>query len=146
MKHILFSFIVILLLAGCAGELTKEQSEVIYSHSVQLSKADLKVKILTFINENYMSGKSVIQFNEDGLIGGNVISQFALISKLEYSFTIKYQDNSYKVKCVVKRIIGFSGNDLANNDMANYADKIKKEFDEFDNKLFAALSKKAEDF
>jgi hypothetical protein len=146
MKQILFSFFVILSLAGCAGELTKEQSEMVYSHSVQISKADLKIKILSFINENYVSGKSVLQINEDGLISGNVISQFALLSKLEYSFIIKYQDSTYKVKCVVKRIIGYNDRDVDYSDWGNYANKVKKEFDAFDNKLLAYLSKKTDDF
>ena len=145
MKNILFSIIFIMFLGGCADQLTKEQSEVIYSHPVQFSKADLKLKILSFINENYVSGKAVLQVNEDGLISGNVVSQFALITKLEYSFIIKYQDSSYKVKCIVKRM--FRGSeDVDANDWGNYADKVKKEFDAFDNSLFNALSKKVDDF
>jgi hypothetical protein len=146
MKTLVISTLAIFFIIGCAGELTKEQSEIVYSHSVQLSKADLKIKILSFINETYMSGKSVIQTNEDGLISGNVIAQFALVSKLDYSFIIKYQDSTYKVKCIVKGIIGWNNEYVDNNNTANYADKIKKEFDSFDLKLFTYLSKKSSDF
>jgi hypothetical protein len=140
--YVIFILCCAFILQSCAKELTKEQSENVYSHSVQLSKAELKLKILSFINENYMSGKSVLQINEDGLISGNVVSQFAVITAMEYSFIIKYQDSTYKVKCIVKRM--FRGSeDVSASDWGYYADKVMKEFNSFDEKLFVYLSKKS---
>lgn len=64
---------------------------------------------------------------------------------MEYSFLLKYQDNTYKVKCILKRIFE-DEIDIDKSMYGYYADKIQKEFKSFDSDLFQALSKNSENF
>lgn len=151
----IFAIVCNIIFSSCSmRELTKDESEVIYSHEVKSSKAELKMKILSFISEKFTSGKAVIQVNEDGLISGNStilnLSQFLTIrTSFEYTFIVKYQDNSYKVKCIAKNLYNTDSNstyDLSPSGWGQYATDIKKTFDDFDKSLNDYITSKIDNF
>ncbi|MCX6151538.1 MAG: hypothetical protein NTX22_13485 [Ignavibacteriales bacterium] len=104
--------VILLFVTSCAPSyLTKEQSERVINHNVNLSKEEIKIKVLSYINETAGSAKAVIQSNEDGFLTGNVIFYIGtsdLIGVypdyLEATFLIKYQNNNYRAKYVVKNV------------------------------------------
>lgn len=126
-------------------ELTKEESEKIYEHQVQLNESEIKDKILTFVNENFYSGKAVIQTNEQNLISGNYnffCSDFDPLGSMQVfcdaTFIIKYYENSYKIKFVVKEMFTRSSSGVGNLSSTlwgNYAEDINNNFTSFDKAL-----------
>ena len=154
MKYFVFILTALILLSCMPSELTKEQSEVVYSHKIPLSKSDLKLKILSFVNEKYHSGKAVIQTNDDGIVSGNiVISDFAgnfiVRTSLEYTFIIKYQDAAYKIKCIVKDIRNTDSRQTYSQNPSqwgSYAKEVQSAFDTFDTSLNNYLNEKNSEF
>jgi len=143
-----------LILSGCANykELTKDESEAIFAHEVQLNKEDLKRKILLYLNENILSAKAAIQTSEDGLITANFISILDagnLLSPIQYDghFTalIKYTDKSYKLKILIK--------DITSNNVSIYSsawgawnEQIVAKYKKFDLDLFNYIQSTHTDF
>ena len=107
MKYFLFITLITALLISCAPTkyLTPDQSEKVFSHDVTLSKEEIRRKLFLFINETYYSSKEVIQTDEDGLLTGNgtiQINEYGVF--MDVTFIIKYEDESYKTKWIVKNI------------------------------------------
>ncbi len=151
-----FTFFVFLsiLFVGCAGqkELTKEQSEKIFEHNTPLSKDQIKSKLLTFVNENFVSGKAVIQTNDDGILSGNYNFNLGNYDPLgmyqvftQSTFIIKYLDNSFKMKMLVKDLYLMSSQGekpLTQTMWGNYANEIQTGFNNFDSTLVNYLNSK----
>ncbi len=148
---------VLLLIAGCAPTkiyLLPEEKEQIFSHEVQLKKEDIRVQVIQFINEKYASGKSVTQSSEEGLIIGNgifEIGHYNVLSvsinlQMELTFFVKYIDNQYKTKYVVKRLIKNGLSDLGEEWWGYYKEQINKNIKDIDSELFNYLTKKDDKF
>lgn len=151
---------IILILNSCNianyRALTKEESEKVYEHKVDLSQKELKTKLLIYINEKFHSSKSVIQINEEGLISGNAIADLgcsdplcAITNSLEFTFILKYEDNFYKIKYIVKNILSNSSSgtqSLIPTSWGLYAEKIDEVFSILEFDLYNYLNKKNEIF
>jgi hypothetical protein len=131
--------------------LTKEQSERIVEHNVNLSKEEIKINVLSYINEKFGSGKAVIQSNEDGFIAGNVIFYIGASDLLglygdylETTFLIKYQTNNYRVKYIIKNLYTeIRGKiDIHPYYWGKYSAKIDSALTNFDNDLLKYLSER----
>lgn len=96
---------------GCTPSkfIADQDKEKVFQHEVSLSKSQIKERIVTFVNEKYVSSKAVVQSNEDGLISGNGVAQVSSYIgnpvQMEFTFIIKYTDNSYKIKWIAKNLI-----------------------------------------
>ena len=142
-----------LFIYGCipSKQLTEEQSAKVYEHSVTLSKDEIKQKVIFFVNEKFISGKAVTQNTEEGLFTGNGIVNLpdlpfgAGVVKMELTFMVKYMDNNYKVKWIVK--------DLSNNKgsfdpgmWGYYSEYIEKSISKNDKDLFDYMTGKTGTF
>jgi hypothetical protein len=144
MKKFYYLIIVLSLsLCSCFSQKTliKEDREKIYEHSCKLSKEELKIKIMNFLNLYFISSKGVIQTNDDGIIAGNYHSKLGWVGLTKvfpvYTFIIKYSDKSFKVKIVVKQIyMGCAYCDLVDESKwGNFKDDIYKDWDNFNESL-----------
>lgn len=135
--------------------LTQQEKEVVYSYKVEVTKEQIRIKLLQFINETFKSSKAVIQVNEDGLLSGNGVvflssDAIGLIKTyMEFTFMFKYEDNQYKVKCLVKNLYNVdhkSTYDLAEHQYGNYKEKILAEFAKFDKSVNDYLTNKNNSF
>jgi hypothetical protein len=150
-----------MLLFSCAEKdfLLPEEKEQIFSHDVQLKKEDIHTQVFQFINEKFVSGKSVTQSSEEGLIVGNGIFEIdrtntviigIITIKLELTFLVKYIDNQYKTKYVVKRVIRQDANgnstDLIEGMWGRHKEQINKTIKDLDNELLNYLTKKNDKF
>ena len=109
MKLMLVSLIIVLLFQACGSSpLTQNQSEKVFDYKIDLLKTEIKQRLILFTNEKFISSKAVIQTNEDGLFSGNGIVQLERslpIINMELTFIVKYSDNNYKVKWIVKNLM-----------------------------------------
>lgn len=145
----MFLILMVVILSSCAPQYLKdEQKESIYSHDIELKKDQLKIKLLDFVNSSFKSSKAVIQTNDDGLLSGNgstvLGSDFTgmIVTTLEFTFIVKYEDGKYRMKCIVKNIFNRdtkSTYDLSEAMWGNWEKEIKGSFDKFDNSLLAFL-------
>jgi|WetSurMetagenome_2_1015567.scaffolds.fasta_scaffold43883_3 hypothetical protein len=127
-------------------ELTKEDSEKIYEHNLSLKQDEIKTKILTFVNENFYSGKAVIQTNDSNLISGNYTFSCGDFDPLgtilvyaDATFIIKYYDKNYKIKLILKDMSTQSSDGkspFAPNMWGNYSEEINENFETFDQALY----------
>lgn len=149
MRFIFFLFLIIIV--GCASTsyLTQEQSEKVFSHDVSLTKEQIKQKLLVFINENYYSGKSVLQTNEDGLLSGNGTIQIYEFAGhpifMDVTFIVKYDEKNYRVKWIVKDIKD-SKQSYARGYWGHYTEYIEKSIQENDSMMYKYLSTDQTDF
>ena len=157
MKNLFIFLVLSISLVGCvpSATLTKEQTEKIYSHEVNLKKDELKRKLLLYVNETFVSGKTVLQTNEDGLLSGNgivdlkkikgLMGETISIIKMELTFIIKYDDGNYKVKWVVKDLSNEKGI-FSRDYWGYYTADIEKTIADNDKELSDYVSNKANDF
>jgi len=148
MKNAVVLALIIMLIISCAGqkELTKSDSEKIFSHTVELDSSTIKTKVLTYINENFYSGEAVIQTNDQNILSGNYnffCSNFDPLGSLEVyckaTFIVKYYHNKYKIKFLVKELFTKSSSGLGNlhpSLWGNYSAEIKNNFNAFDEALY----------
>lgn len=151
MKKMILLF---LLFGGCYS-LTKEPKiepiEIVYTHQVQMDKAELRTKILSYISEKAGSAKSVIQVNEENIISGNinsVIEEGSLLSNtmyLNYSFVIKLDTASYKIKLIAKYLYD-KNMDFPQGLWGSHSEQIRVSFDRFDKTLYNYITSKESDF
>lgn len=152
MKHLPLLFSFLLLQCVAPLELSQEDREKIFEHNIQLPAKDIKLKIHTFVNESFGSGKAVIQSNEDGLITGNFIfecDEFDIMlgqrTFANCTFLIKYSDNNYRMKLVVKNIFKQDDNrdyEVHESYWGNYAEQIRNYYSYFDDKLINYINSK----
>ena len=162
-SHFYLSVIAFLLLAGTIScvppmRLLPDEKEQVFSHVVDLRNEVIRTQVVQFINEKFVSGKSVTQSIDDGLITGNAIfmlehkNQFGIRedAQMELTFLVKYVDNQYKTKCIVKRIIHANINgiptDLDEDRWGFYQKEINETIQKFDLDLLAYLTKKDDKF
>ena len=157
MRSLILFVIISISFWGCfpSKELTKDQTEKIFAHNVNLKKEEIKQKLILFANEKFVSGKAVIQSNEDGFLAGNGIVQIHYHSdllgeninrvKMEFTFMVKYADNNYKVKWVVKDLTNDKGS-INQNLWGYYADEIEKSITNNDSEMFAYVTGKDDNF
>jgi len=156
MKLFIISLITIFV-AGCSISkyLTDEQTEKVFEHNIDLSKNKIRQRLILFANEQFVSGKSVIQTDDDGLFAGNgivtlkestgLLGETLNITKMELTFIVKYSDNNYRVKWVVKNLSNDDGS-YAKNTWGYYAKDVKETLDRKDKELFKYLSSDKSDF
>ena len=136
---------------GCAAPsaLLKQDREQVYSHKINIDSAKVKTKFLQFINEYFISAKSVIQLNDQNLITGNGVVYLGssdplgvIKSDMVFTLMFKYVKDSYKIKCIVKAIYyDQKRTDPIDINMAgNYKEDIKKAFDKFDRAAYDYLT------
>ncbi len=108
----ILTFTILLFLMSCMNNpLTKDQSEKIYVHKVEMKKEVIKQKIVSFLAEYFVSAKAVIQSNEEQLITGNgnlfLKQDFLHMFRhdMDMTFLIKIENNQYKLKTVLKSVI-----------------------------------------
>lgn len=141
----------ILISCTSTSYLTKEQTEKVYTHRINLDKSDIRKKLLLFVNENYHSAASVIQTDEDGIFAGNgiiILDEYGGIPglasgvdvKAEITFIIQYSDKEYTAKWILKDIIA-ANKSTPSFYWGNYAKQLKYAFNENDQNLFHYLSK-----
>jgi hypothetical protein len=110
-SYFIFFFLLAIYFTGCIPSkyIAENDQEKIFQHDLDLSKPKIKERLITFVNEKFTSSKAVMQNNEDGLFSGNGIGQVTTyIGKsinMEFTFIVKYTDNNYKVKWVIKDIM-----------------------------------------
>jgi hypothetical protein len=100
------------MLIGCESkELSKDESEKVFSHNIDLSKEQIKIKLLQYVNETFSPGKVTIQTNDDGFLACAGTFQLPYIPTIGYYqyysklvFMVKYLDGNYRVKYVIKDI------------------------------------------
>lgn len=153
-QTLIFISLITFLFAGCANyrELTKDETEAVFVHEVPLSKEVLKTKILTFLNEYFMSAKATIQTVDDGLITANyntVVTPSSIMdiygNQGHFTVMIKYENNSIKVKNMLKDVYsGATRVHPANWGIA--AEGILAEYKKFDKDLMEYLLNKNNDF
>ena len=147
----IISALLILYNCSMSKELTKEQGEKVYEHKVELKEGDIKQKLLLFVNEKFMSGKSVIQTDTEGLFTGNGIVNLPDLPfgsgtiKMEITFMVKYSENNYKVKWIAKDLMTGAGS-ISPNMWGYYSESIEKSIAENDKNLFDYLSDKTNEF
>jgi len=128
------------------------EGEAVYSHSVSIDQANIRSRLLVFVNEKYHSGKAVVQTDDPGLFIGNGriylqdVGVLGNTADMEMTFIVKYQDRSYSVKWIVKEIIHDGGMSYTENYWGMFKDSIKQKFKENDDELFAYLSKDSTSF
>ena len=147
-KFTIVLFLSLIVSCSLSKYLTQEQSEKIFEHQVTLTKPDIHEKLILFANEKFVSGKEVTQTDEDGLFVGNGIVQLPkdiLILKMEFTYIVKYSDNKYKAKWIIKDLRTNSGS-IKQNIWGYYAEDIEKAFDRNDSDLFQYLSSDKSDF
>lgn len=147
MKKLILTLVFIPLLISCIGqkELTKSDSEKIFQHTVGLDSSVIKTKALTFINESFYSGKAVIQTNDENILSGNYnffCTNFDPLGSVEVycdaTFIIKYFQNKYKIKLLVKELFTKSSSGIGNLHQSlwgNYSEEINNSFLSFDEAL-----------
>jgi hypothetical protein len=157
MKNLFFLFSITLFFFGCVPSktLTTEQSEKVFEHSLDMKQADIRSKLLLFANENFVSSKSVIQTDDNGLFSGNGIvtlknttglfGESLNLTKMELTFLVRYSDNNYRVKWIVKDLFNDKGSYI-NNIWGYYAEEIKTTIDGKDKQLFDYLADKENSF
>lgn len=146
MRAVLLLLMLLLFACTIPKEITKEQTEKIYSHQVNRSSNEIKLKILTYINESFYSGKAVIQTQDEGIITGNYrfySDDFDLLGMFKVyataTFIIKYKDQSYKTKFVLKDMETVSSKGIVPLDRTfwgNYADEINDNYNRFESTLY----------
>lgn len=154
---------ILLFLASCTAShvsLLPEDKEQIFSHEVQIKKEDIHIQVIQFFNEKFVSGKSVIQSSEDGLITGNgifeIYNSYGLLgellwtAKVELTFLVKYIDNQYKTKFIVKRVFAQAPTGLPTDQVegvwGRYRDQINNTIKKLDDDLLSYLTKKDDKF
>jgi len=139
----------ILLLQACySNYLTKEESEKVFEHKVDLSKEEIRNRLILYANEEFVSSKAVIQTDEDGLLAGNGVvplDVFLIGLRMKFTFIVKYTDDSYKVKWIVKDIFTNNGSALPGV-WGEYAGEIDEAIKKSDEDRFAYLSDNSSDF
>jgi hypothetical protein len=159
---LLFGVIILMLLVSCAPTskfLLPEEKEQIFSHEVQIKKEDIRTQVVQFINEKFVSGKSVTQSSEEGLIIGNGVFEIdrtntviagTYIVKIELTFLVKYIEHQYKTKYIVKRVISTGANGLPTDAEERwwgyYKEQINKIIKDMDIELLDYLTKKDDKF
>ncbi len=150
--QIFASLFILLIYNGCAPTnfLSKESSEQVFEHQLSLSKQDIKIKLLTFISENTISAKSVIQVNEDGFLSCNSYIDIGSFSpgllllpiavSMEFSYIIKYQDNNYKLKLIVKDLF-YNSLHAVPGIWGKHEAEINQSFHNFDSTLYNYLDR-----
>jgi len=153
MKNLLLLFVI--LITACTPLIEKDllpnEKEMVFEHQTKLSKAELKTRLIMFVNEGFHSGKAVIQSNEDGLLTGNYTTFLANLDALgyikyfgEFTFLFKYSDNNYKLKVLIKNIYSFkegrNDGDLPPRLFGTYSEQIVNEYKRFDATLNDYLS------
>ena len=148
MKNLIILLTAITILYACTTpkEITKEQSEKIFTHEVIRSADEIRIKVLTYVNEAFYSGEAVIQTQDQGIITGNYrfyCDKFDPMGMLEVwataTFIVKYYDQFYKTKYVLKNMETVSSEGIVALDLSywgNYADEIDDNFNQFDSTLF----------
>ncbi len=139
--------IVLLFFAGCYPypKLSDEEKEKIFEHALNLNKQEIKVKLLTYLSENTNSAKSVIQVNEDGLLSGIVSIYLGKVAlgltnaDVELSFIVKYYDNNYKIKVIVKDLL-YDGKSVHENNWGQHREEIIQSISNFDKSVYSYLS------
>jgi hypothetical protein len=116
MKSFLLLFVASISFFGCSvTQLTPDQLEQTYTHETTIPQKEIKQKVLTFINEKFRSGKSVLQTNDEGILSGNgivtikerkgLVGEVLSVIDMEFTFIIKFTENGYKIKWLVKNIL-----------------------------------------
>jgi hypothetical protein len=148
---------IILIIYGCSisKPLTEGQGEKVFEHNVDLSKAEIKQKLVLFVNEKFVSAKAVIQTNEDGLFTGNgivtvnestgMLGETLNITKAELTFVVKYSDNNYRVKWIVKDLLNDKGS-YSSDIWGYYAEDIEKCIKRNDDAMYKYLIDKSSEF
>jgi hypothetical protein len=150
---LLFVLFVTILSFNCTPSkfIPEADQESIYSHDIDLPKAKIKEKLVLYVNEKFHSSKAVIQSNEDGLLSGNGFAQITTYVmhaiNTEFTFIIKYQDNNYRTKWIIKDVL-MNANSIAQNYWGYYLEskEIKDFFKKHDDDMFAYISKNEVDF
>lgn len=147
---LIFTVAFMLTIYGCSMSkpLTSVQNEIVYEHNVDLTKDELRKKLILFANEKFISGKAVIQTDDDGLLAGNGISQLPIsipIIRMEFTFIVKYTDNNYRVKWIVKDLMTDLGRIVKRN-WGYYYDDIELVIKNNDEELFKYLSSTESNF
>jgi len=98
------------------------------------------------VNENFYSGKAVIQTNDANIMSGNYSFSCGSFDPLgtivvyaDATFIVKYYDNSYKIKLVLKDMETHSSkgiSPLASNMWGNYSEEIIDNFVAYDSALY----------
>lgn len=157
-KSIYLGVFLCLIFSSCFTyrELTKEEAERVFEHKVNYSKSELKSKLLIFVNEKYVSAKSALQTADDGIISGNFYKYLGSYDPMgtqpqygEFTFIIKYYDNGYKIKILVKSMEtrGSKGiSDFPSNVWATYSKELQQVYENTDKEVFDYLSSKQTEF
>lgn len=153
MKSIVISFIAFFLFSCVTPkELTLQDSEKVYEQKTSLNKNELKIKFLSYVNEGFNNAKAVIQSNEDGFLSGNydaflknydLLAMYKVYARI--TFMIKYSDNNYKVKLVLKSVYMVKDGVETTLDQSywgNYSPEIQDQFNQFDIALSKYIEKK----
>ena len=157
MLYKISAVLLLLVLSSCVppAYLTQEEKEVVYSHNVELTKDKIKTKLMQFVNETFKSSKAVIQTNEDGLLSGNGVvllgaDAFGVVKTyMEFTFMFKYQDNQYKLKCIIKNLYNVDSKstyDINAYNYGNWKKEIDDEFVKFDGDANKSLTNKKDAF
>lgn len=147
MKALTISSLLLFLFACVTPkELTKEDSEKIFEHNLSLKQDEIKTKLLTFVNENFYSGKAVIQTIDSNLLSGNYTFSCgnfdplgSIVVYANATFIVKYYDDNYKIKFLLKDMETHSSSGispLASNMWGNYSQEINDNFKEYDKALY----------
>lgn len=156
MRTTCFFLILSFYLIGCVPTkvLTDQEKEFVFSHEINLKKDKMKMRLLQYVNEKFVSGKAVIQTNEDGLLSGNGITQVREskglmgeiqdIIKMEFTFIVKYDDNRYKIKWIVKDM-SYSKGSFSSDYWGFYKDDINTAIQDNDQKMYNYLNNKDND-
>ncbi|MCU7494727.1 MAG: hypothetical protein HF314_12200 [Ignavibacteria bacterium] len=138
---------------GCVptSVLTDKEKEFVFSHEVNLKKNEIKMRLLQYANENFVSGKAVIQTNEDGMLSGNgettvkeykgLLGETQSIINMEFTFIVKYEDNKYKIKWIVKDMSTSKGS-FSTDYWGFYKDEIDTSITKYDQNLYDYMKNK----
>lgn len=111
MKKVILLLVISFVFFSCGGSrfLTDEESILINDYSLSQNKSQIKVSLLTYLNENFLSAKSTLQTSDDGIVSCNFNQFIGYYDRLHiyklyanYTLIAKYEDNKCKTKIIIK--------------------------------------------